>query len=63
MVERIKVRVLDYYNKPTYYPYMPQILFGILESAFLGDEEYIEVDRELFDRMINGYIAQYFSMN
>lgn len=52
-METLMIRVLDYYNKPGYYPYMPAKLFTMLENAFLRDREYCEVPAALFAQMVD----------
>ena len=54
-MERIRIRVNDYYGNPSYYSVMPQALFELLEAANLNGEEYIDADKELFGQMIDGY--------
>lgn len=49
----IEVKVIDYYNRPEYYPYMPDVIFKSLESAFLESKETTEVPKDLFDKMVN----------
>jgi len=51
-MEKVKVRVLDYYNRPGYYPYMSDQLFEILENAFLNDQLEVEVPKDLHDQML-----------
>ena len=51
-METTVITVLDYYNRPGYYPFMHQNLFDILEAAFLEDKISVEVPQELFDTMI-----------
>lgn len=51
-MEKIKIRVLDYYNRPAWYPHMSNDLFNTLEQAFLDDKEFVEVQKILFDSMI-----------
>ena len=48
----IEVKVLDYYNKPEYYPYMPKEIFETLEGAFLNDTVSIGVPKEQFENML-----------
>jgi len=51
----IKIRVNDYYGNPSYYSVMPQALFDLLEAANLNGEEYMQVDKAQFDKMIENY--------
>lgn len=54
-MERIKIKVTDYYGKPSFYSVMPQQLFDLLEAANLNGEEYILADKGQVDKMINDY--------
>ena len=54
-MERIRIKVTDYYGNPSYYSVMPQALFDLLESATLNGEEWISVDKDQFDKMIYDY--------
>lgn len=51
-MEKIKIRVNDYYGNPSYYSVMPQALFDLLEAANLNGEEFMQVEKVLFDQMI-----------
>lgn len=51
----VRIRVLEYYNKPCYYPYMPDKLFNLLEKAFLADIEYLNVPGDLFSDMMTKF--------
>ena len=51
-METIEITVLDYYNRPGYYPFMPKEIFDILEAAFLEDKVSVEVPKMLFDEML-----------
>lgn len=51
----IQIKVSDYYGTPSYYSVMPRAIFDALEVATLSGEEYIEVDKTLFDTMIEDY--------
>lgn len=48
----IKVKVSDYYGNPSYYSVMPKPIFDALEAASLNGEEYMQVEKILFDQMI-----------
>lgn len=54
-MKRIQIKVNDYYGNPSYYSVMPRTIFDTLEVAALNGEEYIDVDKELFDTMIEDY--------
>lgn len=51
----IKIKVNDYYGNPSYYSVMPQAIFDALEKANLNGEEYINVKKAQFDKMIERY--------
>lgn len=51
-MERIKIKVGDYYGNPSYYSVMPQALFDLLEAATLNGEEYIDADKAQVDQMV-----------
>ncbi len=51
-MEKVKVKVLDYYNRPGYYLYMSDELFEILENAFLNDQLEVEVPKDRMDEML-----------
>jgi len=54
-MERIQIKVNDYYGNPSYYSVMPESIFDALELASLKGEEYIAVDKSAFDTMIVEY--------
>ena len=54
-METITINVDDYYGKPLYYSVMPQVIFDALEAAYLNNQPTINVDKELFYKMINDY--------
>lgn len=51
----IQIKVSDYYGTPSYYSVMPRAIFDALEVAALGGEDYVDVDKVLFDAMIADY--------
>ena len=51
----IQIKVSDYYGTPSYYSVMPRAIFDALEVAALNGEEYVDVEKELFDTMIEDY--------
>lgn len=51
----IQIKVSDYYGTPSYYSVMPRSIFDALEVAALNGEEYIDVEKEMFDTMIEDY--------
>jgi hypothetical protein len=51
----IQIKISDYYGLPGYYSIMPQAVFDALEMAALNGEEYADVDKALFDKMISDY--------
>lgn len=54
-MERINIKVSDYYGNPSYYSVMPQGLFDLLEAATLNGEEYILADKAQVEQMIENY--------
>lgn len=53
----IKIKVVDYYNKPAYYRFMPTEIFNALELAELkgavkGKQILAEVPKHLYDKML-----------
>lgn len=54
-MDTIKIKVSDYYGNPSYYSVMPQTIFDILELASLDGKEYIDIEKVLFDTMIEDY--------
>lgn len=50
-----RIKVSDYYGAPSYYSVMPRAIFDALEAAALNSTEYIDVEKELFDKMIEDY--------
>ena len=60
IMEMIKIKTSDYYNRPEYYPYMPEEIFSALELAELEgvfNDSVIEVSvsKKAFDEMIHEY--------
>ena len=51
----IQIKVSDYYGTPSYYSVMPRAIFDALEAAALNSEEYVDVEKSLFDTMIEDY--------
>lgn len=51
----MKIKVSDYFGKPQYYPVMPPEIFEVLENSFKAGEEYVNVDDELFEEMIDKF--------
>lgn len=54
-MERIEIKVANYYGNPSYYSVMPQALFDLLEAATLNGEEYILADKAQVEQMVAGY--------
>jgi len=54
-MERIQIKVNDYYGNPSYYSVMPQEIFDALELASLKGEELCMVNKDQFDKMIVEY--------
>lgn len=51
----MKIKVSDYFGKPEYYSVMPPEIFKALEKAFKAGDEYVNVDDELFEEMIEKF--------
>ena len=54
-MDMIKVEIEGYYNRPEFYPYMPNEIFDKLEAAAMQGEDWAELQKELFDRMVADY--------
>jgi len=54
-MERIKIKVSDYYGNPSYYSVMPQALFDLLEAATLNSEEFILADKAQVEQMVEDH--------
>ena len=56
----ITLNTKDYYNRPEYYRFMPPEIFNALEyaelkEAWTGNEITVEVEKALFDKMIEDF--------
>lgn len=51
----IIINVQKYYGNASYYSVMPQSIFNALELAFLNNEEFAVVEKDMFDKMIVAY--------
>lgn len=54
-MKTIKIKVIDYYNNPSYYSVMPQEIFDALEAGSLAGNETVQVDKRQFDMMLEDY--------
>lgn len=59
----IRIKTGEYYNRPEFYPYMPESIFNALELAELKrsspDEEITaDVPEEDYQKMMNEYYEQ-----
>lgn len=54
-MERIEIKVADYYGNPSYYSVMPQAFFDLLEAATLNGEECILADKAQVEQMVTDY--------
>ncbi|MDR2009910.1 MAG: hypothetical protein LBQ22_05465 [Bacteroidales bacterium] len=54
-METIEIAITEYYNKPQYFPFMPEVVFNTLEAAFLEGKETAEVPKAEFESMLSGY--------
>ena len=52
-MEKIEIKLSEYYDNPKYYGYMPESVFNALESAFLDGKETAEVLKMEFEAMQN----------
>lgn len=50
-----RIKVSDYYGNPSYYSVMPQNIFDLLEAASLNSLEFIDIDSEQYNRMVEDY--------
>ena len=51
----IEINVLDYYNIPVFYRYMPESIFSALEEAYLNGNKKTLVSENEFNEMVNNY--------
>ena len=51
----MRIQVKDYYGNPDYYSVMPQAIFDALEAAYLDGQEFTDVDKAQFDKMVWDY--------
>lgn len=51
----MRIKVKDYYGNPDYYSVMPQAIFDSLETSYLDGQEFTDVDKEQFDKMVWDY--------
>ena len=51
----MRINVKDYYGNPDYYSVMPQAIFDALEAAYLDCQEFTDVDKAQFDKMVWDY--------
>lgn len=54
-MEKVRIRISEYYGNPSYYSVMPQEIFDILEAAFLANEEFADIDKAALDKMLIDY--------
>ena len=54
-MDKIQIKVNDYYGNPSYYSVMPEAIFDALELASLKGEEFATVNKSAFDEMIVEY--------
>lgn len=54
-MERIKIKVSEYYGNPSYYSVMPQAIFDLLEAATLNNEEFILADKIQVEQMVKDH--------
>lgn len=51
----IRIKTGEYYDKPEFYPYMPESVFSALEAAELAGSETAEVEDTEFQKMMDGF--------
>ncbi|MDR2907943.1 MAG: hypothetical protein LBU91_08155 [Bacteroidales bacterium] len=51
----INIKVSDYYGIPAYYSVMPQAIFDTLEAAALNGNEYADVNKTYFEKMMEDF--------
>lgn len=54
-MKTIEIKVTDYYGVPLYYSVMPCSIFDSLEVGALNGDEYVNVSKDMFDKMIEDY--------
>lgn len=54
-MKTITINVNEYYGNPSYYSVMPDAIFDALELASLKGEQTTDINKELFDAMIEAY--------
>ena len=54
-MEKIEIKLSEYYDNPKYYGYMSEGVFNALESAFLDGKESAEVPEMEFEVMLNNF--------
>lgn len=54
-METITINVNEYYGNPSYYSVMPDAIFDALELASLKGKQTTDINKELFDAMIEAY--------
>jgi len=54
-METIEINLSEYYDNPTYYGFMPEVIFNAMEAAFLDGKDTAEVPKTEFEAMLNGF--------
>ncbi|MDD7529535.1 MAG: hypothetical protein PUK16_01055 [Prevotellaceae bacterium] len=54
-MDKVQIKVNDFYGNPSYYSVMPQEIFDVLELASLKGEQNADINKDLFDGMIEAY--------
>lgn len=54
-MEKIKIKLSDYYGNPSYYSVMPKALFDSLEAAYLNGEEWVLADKAQVEKMVTDH--------
>jgi hypothetical protein len=50
-MEMVEIKVSEYYDNPTRYAVIPEIVFDALEAAFLAGQDTALVPKAAFDEM------------
>jgi len=54
-MEKIEIKLSEYYDNPKYYGFMPEGVFNAMETAFLDGKETAAVSKSEFEAMLNDF--------
>ena len=54
-MNKIEIKISEYYDNKKYYGHMPECVFDALETAFLDGKETAEVPKLEFEAMLNDF--------